>query len=408
MFDSERAFEYLKELAFERQAGAESERRAAEIIAAHLEEFGLKPHFEEFPLWTFEKGEGWLEVNGRGFPARPYSLTDPFDVEAEIVFVESVDFVRRSDVEGRLAVVYQGVNTKDYFRLMELGVAGIIRISSPHRDIQTGHLSQKAAEEGRIIPVTSVSYEAGMALLNASRAHIYGDFRRIRSKGLNVIADYGDGDEIVLVTAHYDTVAYSPGVSDNGGGTAVLIELARGLAESGRQFRRKVRFIWFSGEELGLVGSFAYQKSHRDELRDIVYQVNVDVVGDALGHNRAIVTACRRAEGYLKRMARRVERKFQSRLGVYSSDSVPFALEGIPSFNLVRGGGLPSMHGHTPDDDLWGAHPRGLEPVLKLASGIVIDMADRPEIPDSLRKINRQVVGELKDYCDRRMFCDTI
>ncbi len=406
MFDGKKAFEFLKELAFERQAGAESERRAASIIAEHLKEWGFEPRFEEFPIWTFEKGEGWIEVDGKGFPARPYSLTDPFDVEAEIVWAESVEFLDERDVRGKIVVFYQGVNSKDYFRLVEMGVAGIVRVSSPLKDIQTGHLSQKAAEEGRIIPVVSVDYEAGIALLDAQKAHIHGNFRRIKSKARNIIANYGDGGEVVLITAHYDTVAYSPGVSDNGGGTAIIMEMARGFAAEGKNFRRRLRFIWFSGEELGLVGSFAYRKAHRDELSSIAYQFNIDVAGDGIGFNHAVVTASGTAEKYLQQQAKAIKRKFRSRLGVYSSDSVPFALDGVPSFNLARGGGLPSAHGHTPGDDIWGARPEGLAPILELATKMVADIANRDELPPSMRRINARVRKELDDYCDRRGFCE--
>jgi len=54
-------------------------------------------------------------------------------------------------------------------------------------------------------------------------------------------------DEYVIVGAHYDTVAGSPGADDNASGVAVLMELARRLASHPNQ--RTVRLIFFDLEE---------------------------------------------------------------------------------------------------------------------------------------------------------------
>jgi Zn-dependent M28 family amino/carboxypeptidase len=58
---------------------------------------------------------------------------------------------------------------------------------------------------------------------------------------------------VVLVGAHYDAVPGSPGADDNGSGTAGLLEVARVLR--GAPTRRTVRFVLFTLEEAGLVGS---------------------------------------------------------------------------------------------------------------------------------------------------------
>jgi len=59
----------------------------------------------------------------------------------------------------------------------------------------------------------------------------------------------------VIICGHYDTVN-GPGVSDNGSGTSILLEAARILKDVPTEY--SVKFIHFSGEEQGLVGSNHY------------------------------------------------------------------------------------------------------------------------------------------------------
>ena len=64
-----------------------------------------------------------------------------------------------------------------------------------------------------------------------------------------------DPDRSVVVGARLDSVGTGPGINDNGSGSAALIEFARGCAAF--YPKNKIRFIWFSAEESGLLGSQA-------------------------------------------------------------------------------------------------------------------------------------------------------
>ncbi|MDF1751305.1 MAG: M20/M25/M40 family metallo-hydrolase [Verrucomicrobiales bacterium] len=67
-------------------------------------------------------------------------------------------------------------------------------------------------------------------------------------------------EKIIDVTAHYDTVAGSPGADDNNSGVAGVLEIARILTKQD-ELEKTVRFVFFDFEELGLVGSRAFVKS---------------------------------------------------------------------------------------------------------------------------------------------------
>lgn len=98
-------------------------------------------------------------------------------------------------------------------------------------------------------------------------------------------------DKYVIICGHYDTI-YGPGVSDNGSGTSILLEAARILKDIPTEY--SIKFIHFSGEEQGLIGSYhyanniAYQGTTR--MLDIKLVFNIDQVGGQLGNtNNTIV-----------------------------------------------------------------------------------------------------------------------
>jgi carboxypeptidase Q len=68
--------------------------------------------------------------------------------------------------------------------------------------------------------------------------------------------------EVVILGAHLDSWDLGTGTTDNGTGSMVVLEAARAIAQSGVKPKRTIRFILFSGEEEGLLGSAAYAAQH--------------------------------------------------------------------------------------------------------------------------------------------------
>ncbi len=99
--------------------------------------------------------------------------------------------------------------------------------------------------------------------------------------GVNVFAQrQGTNPEAgaILVAAHYDTVAASPGADDNATGVAVVLEVARLLGS--RPTPRTLQLAFFDQEELGLLGSKAFvaNKAHLENLQGAIV---MDMVGYA-------------------------------------------------------------------------------------------------------------------------------
>jgi len=84
-------------------------------------------------------------------------------------------------------------------------------------------------------------------------------------------------DEIYVVCAHYDSVPGSPGADDNGSGTAAVLAVASVL--SNYKFQHTIRFVTFSGEEEGLLGSDDYAGRAQNNGDNIVGVINADMIG---------------------------------------------------------------------------------------------------------------------------------
>jgi carboxypeptidase Q len=83
----------------------------------------------------------------------------------------------------------------------------------------------------------------------------------------NVIGEIpGETDELVIIGGHIDSWDGARGAQDNGTGTATTLEVARLLADLGQKPKRTIRFMLWSGEEQGLLGSRAYIKANPEEL----------------------------------------------------------------------------------------------------------------------------------------------
>jgi len=87
----------------------------------------------------------------------------------------------------------------------------------------------------------------------------------------------------VIICGHYDTIV-GPGVSDNGSGTSILLEAARILKDIPTEY--SIKFIHFSGEEQGLLGSHHYVDNvvFQNTVRQLNIRLvfNIDQVGGKL------------------------------------------------------------------------------------------------------------------------------
>jgi Zn-dependent M28 family amino/carboxypeptidase len=88
-----------------------------------------------------------------------------------------------------------------------------------------------------------------------------------------------DSDKTVLLVAHYDTVANSPGAGDNTSSVAALIETTRALKARGPS-KNNIMVLFSDNEEAGLYGAKAFVHSP-DLSKDIGIVLNFDARGSS-------------------------------------------------------------------------------------------------------------------------------
>ncbi len=99
----------------------------------------------------------------------------------------------------------------------------------------------------------------------------------------NVVAKLsGETDDIIVIGAHYDSVAGSPGANDNASGVAALLELA--ALNAGERFHRTVHFVAFANEELphggtDAMGSLAYADRATQNGEKITAMISLETIG---------------------------------------------------------------------------------------------------------------------------------
>jgi len=92
---------------------------------------------------------------------------------------------------------------------------------------------------------------------------------------------------IIIFNAHYDSVSKGPGANDDGSGTVAVLAAAYALSQF--EFKRTVKFVTFSGEEVGLIGSKAYTEEAYQRNDNILVEINADMIGHDEGSNTMTV-----------------------------------------------------------------------------------------------------------------------
>jgi carboxypeptidase Q len=151
----------------------------------------------------------------------------------------------------------------------------------------------------------------------------------------NVVAEirgHEKPEEFVVLGAHLDSWELGTGALDNGCNSALVIDAARVIHASGTLPRRSIRFVLFTGEEEGLLGSAAYAHAHRAELDRMVAAVIFDAgigrtTGYSLGGRKDVLPAVRETLEPIASLGVK-EHTFDAGM---DTDNFDFLLEGVPT-----------------------------------------------------------------------------
>ena len=372
-----------------RLSGTAGDERAAAYIAESFRDSGAEVEIQNFacPGWDHEFTELTLfaEDGPAEIPALAQTFSQGCDVEAELVEVVTQHQVEYApDLEGKIFVVHgemgagiRSDRSRNLLAMEERRPAAII-VFAHHRDTI---LTKQLRDPFIRVPAVGVSAADGARLLRnvGRRARVRVGARRYDSVSHNVIGRLpGKGPGRVVLGAHYDTAANTPGAKDDASGVAVVLEVCEALA--GLERGLSVDCIAFGAEEYGrhsiALGSVEYVRRHPDAVKETRAAVQVDGVGTVVGAHTAHLTGWSADEKEeIVRTLRRFPEYVVDEERVFSSDHRVFHEHGAPTVAFMNSE-VSSLYIHTPLDTLDQISPEKLTFAAEAVGAVVALLAD--------------------------------
>lgn len=347
---SYKSFDLLNKLYFVRTSGSEEELKAANILKDECTSLGVEAHLESFKVdgYKVEKAsvkflnpDMEIECAGVGMS----SSTSAEGITGEFTYITSQADAEIQNVEGKICLVHTKlVNQKLYKTLVEKKAIGLVLCTgSVYDDAENVDLDpymyrERNYKHGKI-PAVCIRMKDAEKVLRArpEKVNIVLIQEEFQNDSHNVVATIEGTkypDQVIAFTAHYDSVSYSKGAYDNATGSTGIMQLLAYFKEHAPE--RTLKFVWCGSEEVGLLGSIAYCEAHKEELKNYKLCVNIDMIGVTLGFDIACCTSNMSLVNFIKYFGAMVGFPIQVRQGVYSSDSTPFADNGVPALSFAR------------------------------------------------------------------------
>ena len=201
-----------------------------------------------------------------------------------------------------------------------------------------------------------------------------------------------DTNDALLFNAHYDSVAAGPGANDDGSGTVAVLAAAYALSHF--TFQRTIKFVTFSGEEVGLLGSQAYTEAAYERNDSILLEINADMIGHDTGSNTLRLTTTEDA-GFGADAFSTVNQDYNIGLtltrGYTTRPNHKLAASDFSAFipygweTLCCWETDPDYNMHTAQDNLSNVNLSYLVNTTRLIAGALAYLADTPEVPPQVR-----------------------
>ncbi len=380
-------------------------------LAAFKEAGGENVHTEPFTI-----AQGWTEgatsfeiTSPNRFRVRAvsfgWSAAIPKPVSARVIYVgdgRAEDFAKAGDISGAIVVANTKVlNTLDdlfeeYLKApaiieqaMKGKAAALAFLASREHDILYRHIHEQSGKVDTL-PMLVIAREDGERI-----ARLLGSGQKLTAsvvmpnkiggpiKTANVVAEFRGSekpDEFVVLGAHLDSWELGTGALDNGCNAALVIDALRTMHALGLKPKRSIRFILFSGEEEGLLGSKAYVAQHRDEMEKAVAALIIDegtgaIEGFSLGGRSD-------AEGSLKQIVAPLSEWKATALttdAFWGTDNLDFLLEGVPTLVANQAAANYMVNYHATSDTFDKVDVPQLKKHVATMSYMTYAIADAPE-----------------------------
>jgi carboxypeptidase Q len=419
IFDSH-AFAYLTELSDDvgaRVTGSPAGQKAIDWGLSKMKTIGLENvRAEKWPMW-----KGWtrgtataemlsplhrnLSVDAMGWTGS----TPAAGVEAEVLTANFFDLDAEikniTRFRGKIVMMKpEGVPRKNYWMLFAqygdflnaLQKAGALAVIGGQggfkaEGMHLTHTGILGFGEDFALPVLDMTMEdqGQVERLLASgktirlRINVQNTFTGGSVESANVVGEIvgrEHPEEVLVVGAHLDSWDLSEGATDNGTGATSVLAAAEAILKSGQRPRRTIRFVLFTGEEQGLLGSLAYVKQHAGEMQNHLGSIVLDdgqgpVKEFQMGGRNDLIDSMRAFVNSLDNI-REITVNDRREFG---TDTGPFILAGLPGINIEQDSPDYKYTHHSAADALEAVKPDVLTQNATILALTAFWLADRPE-----------------------------
>ncbi len=407
-----------------RETGTEGERKAVDYIAAKFGNVGLMPYGDNAtyqqafsfkldpvagPGNTMQLGRKRLKM-GEQFTPMPFSAAGAamgkvYKVGYGIHAPElNHDDYGDASLTGRIAAIAisspDGVHPHskylahhDLFARAEKAIArGAIGILFYNDDANAEDPDLKFSARTPTLPVPAVFLKDKALhelLVDNNPCAIHTDIVREERTGYNVVGLLDNGKpNVVVIGAHLDHLGWGDegslhrgeraihnGADDNASGIAVLLQLARDLAEMDEARANDYLFIAFSGEEKGLYGSNYWTKHPTVPIAELNYMINLDMVGrlDSAGSIGVNGVGTSPAWDEVPRILVGDLKVKTTTSGIGPSDHTSFYLQEVPAIHFFTG---THADYHKPSDDEEKINYDGMLRITRYIESLITTLND--------------------------------
>lgn len=409
----ESAFALLGKLEFTRTAGSEEEFKAVKILEEEIKATGASGHIEAFFIEDALMPKATLKVlepYEKEYTVTGYKCcasTPAEGITAEFIYGENVTDVNLSEAKGKIVLVNGRVSLPKYKKIVEAGAAGFVSMNGTlldeeeKTDLEIRKVRKNMAKYG-LVPAAHIRIADAFEMITgkAAKVCLCVENTNITAESHNLIARVEGTafpEEVIVFGAHYDSVPFSKGVYDNGAGAVILVELFKYFKANPP--KRTMEFVWFGSEEIGLEGSWNYVKTHKETLAKCRLMVNVDVAAPVLGFEHAVITGAESLEHYVDFWTKVKGYPVVVERGTYSSDSIPFADNGIQSINFARDGARGGAFIHCRHDVMKYLSAESLSRTLEIIQNFMEEFANAAVFP-----VPKDMPDDMKEKVDKYLF----
>ncbi len=397
--------EILKNTAYPRISGTISEKTAAEYIKSLCDKMNFNAKIESFPLTMYETKTAKLIIDGKEISCTAHFGSASKNIKAEIFYLSSDSEILLKKCKGKIVLIDTPLRYALYDKLTQNGAVGVITYNGnlcfKENDIDQKELCFKIKEEN-LLPCLNIGAADAFDIVKKNRktAEITVEQTSYVGESHNVILDIdGETDEMIVVSAHYDSTQHSNGAYDNMSSCIGLFYLAEYF--SLHRLKRKIRLLWCGSEERGLLGSEEYCDMHKAENEKTVLNVNLDMLGTVMGSFCAFDCINEEMERFITKFLARHRFPANVKYSIRSSDSNSFIKAGVPAVSFGRHS--PANFGtiHTRFDTAELVSAKRLLGDMKIIAQFTEVFANAENFPVSL-EISEKIKTDTQNFFNRK------